>query len=96
MRHCRNGEDIYRKYDVIIGPVSPTTAPKIGESLSDPLKMYLGDIYTVSVNIAGLPGISVPCGEDSEGLPIGLQIIGDCFREDNVIRAAYTYEQSGK
>lgn len=89
-------DDAFAKYDVIIGPVSPTTAPKIGESLSDPLKMYLGDIYTVSVNIAGLPGISVPCGEDSEGLPIGLQIIGDCFREDNVIRAAYTYEQSQK
>ena len=89
-------DDAFAKYDVIIGPVSPTTAPKIGESLSDPLKMYLGDIYTVSVNIAGLPGISVPCGEDSDGLPIGLQIIGDCFREDNVIRAAYTYEQSGK
>lgn len=89
-------DDAFSKYDVIIGPVTPTTALKIGESLSDPLKMYLGDIYTVSVNIAGLPGISVPCGEDSEGLPIGLQIIGDCFREDNVIRAAYTYEQSQK
>ncbi len=87
-------DDAFAKYDVIIGPVTPTTALKQGESLSDPLKMYLGDIYTVSVNIAGLPGISVPCGEDSEGLPIGLQIIGDCFREDNVIRAAYTYEQS--
>ena len=89
-------DDAFEKYDVIIGPVTPTTAMKIGESLSDPLKMYLGDIYTVSVNIAGLPGISVPCGEDSEGLPIGLQIIGDCFREDNVIRAAYSYEQSQK
>lgn len=89
-------DDAFSKYDVIIGPVTPTTALNIGESLSDPLKMYLGDIYTVSVNIAGLPGISVPCGEDSEGLPIGLQIIGDCFREDNVIRAAYSYEQSQK
>lgn len=89
-------DDAFAKYDVIIGPVTPTTALKLGESLSDPLKMYLGDIYTVSVNIAGLPGISVPCGEDSEGLPIGLQIIGDCFREDNVIRAAYSYEQSQK
>lgn len=89
-------DDAFAKYDVIIGPVTPTTALKLGESLSDPLKMYLGDIYTVSVNIAGLPGISVPCGEDLEGLPIGLQIIGDCFREDNVIRAAYSYEQSQK
>ena len=56
--------------------------------------MYLGDIYTVSVNLAGLPGISVPCGMDSKGLPFGLQLIGDCFKEKNIIRAAYAYEQS--
>lgn len=71
----------FAKYDVILGPAAPTTAPKLGESLSDPLKMYLGDVYTVSVNLAGLPGISVPCGVDSKGLPIGLQLIGDCFKE---------------
>lgn len=87
-------DEAFEKYDVIIGPVTPNTAPKLGESLSDPLKMYLGDIYTVSVNIAGLPGISVPCGNDSEGLPIGLQIIGDCFEEKKVIRAAFSYEQA--
>lgn len=84
----------FEKYDVILGPAAPTTAPKIGESLSDPIKMYLGDIYTVSVNLAGLPGISVPCGKDDEGLPIGLQLIGDCFQEKNIIRAAYAYEQT--
>lgn len=84
----------FAKYDVILGPAAPTTAPKIGESLSDPIKMYLGDIYTISVNLAGLPGISVPCGVDSKGLPIGLQLIGDCFKEKNIIRAAYAYEKT--
>ena len=87
-------DDAFAKYDVILGPVAPTTAPKLGESLSDPLKMYLGDIYTISVNLAGLPGISIPCGKDSKGLPIGLQLIGDCFKEKNLIRTAYTYEQA--
>ena len=88
-------DEAFAKYDVIIGPAAPTTAPKLGESLSDPIKMYLGDIYTISVNLAGLPGISVPCGVDSKGLPIGMQILGDCFKENNIIRAAYAYEQSG-
>ena len=81
-------------YDVILGPASPVTAPKLGESLSDPLKMYLGDIYTISVNLAGLPGLSVPCGTDSKGLPIGLQLIGDCFKENQIIRAGYAFERS--
>ena len=84
----------FEKYDVILGPAAPTTAPKLGESLSDPLKMYLGDIYTISVNLAGLPGITLPCGMDQSGLPIGLQLIGDCFAEKKIIRAAYTYEQT--
>ncbi len=84
----------FEKYDMILGPAAPTTAPKLGESLSDPIKMYLGDIYTIAVNLAGLPGISVPCGTDSQGLPIGLQLIGDCFEEKKIIRAAYAYEQS--
>lgn len=84
----------FEKYDVILGPVAPTTAPKIGDSLSDPIKMYLGDIYTISVNLAGLPGMSLPCGKDSNGMPIGLQIIGDCFQEKKVIRAAYAFEQT--
>ena len=84
----------FAKYDIILGPVAPTTALTMGESLSDPIKMYLGDVYTVPVNLAGLPGISVPCGQDSNGLPIGMQIIGDCFKEKNIIRAAYTFEQA--
>ena len=84
----------FEKYDVILGPAAPTTAPKLGASLSDPLKMYLGDIYTISVNLAGLPGVTLPCGTDQSGLPIGLQLIGDCFEEKKIIRAAYTYEQT--
>ncbi len=84
----------FEKYDVILAPASPTTAPKLGSSLSDPLKMYLGDIYTISVNLAGLPGVSVPVCTDSAGLPIGVQLIGDCFKEKNIIRAAYAYEQA--
>ncbi len=84
----------FEKYDVILGPAAPATAPKLGESLSDPLQMYLGDIYTISVNLAGLPGMTVPCGKDSKGLPIGLQLIGDCFKEKNIIRAGYAYECS--
>ena len=87
-------DEAFAKYDVIIAPAAPTTAPKIGSSLADPIKMYLGDIYTISVNLAGLPGITVPCGKDSNGLPIGMQIIGDCFKEKTIIRAAYAYEQT--
>ena len=87
-------DEAFAKYDVILGPVAPTTAPRLGDSLSDPIKMYLGDIYTIAVNLAGLPGISLPCGRDKNGLPIGLQLIGDCFQEKKLIRAAYTYEKS--
>ena len=84
----------FEKYDVILGPVAPTTALPIGESLSDPIKMYLGDIYTVSVNLAGLPGISLPCGTDRAGLPVGLQLLGQTFGEKKIIQAAYTFEQN--
>ena len=84
----------FADYDVILGPVAPTTAPEIGKSLSDPIKMYLGDIYTISANLCGLPGISVPCGMDRAGLPIGVQLLGDCFKEKDIIRAAYAYEQT--
>ena len=87
-------DDAFAKYDVILGPAAPYTAPKLGESLRDPIQMYLGDIYTISVNLAGLPGMTVPCGMDSKGLPIGLQLIGDCFKENNIIRAGYAFEQS--
>ncbi len=83
----------FEKYDVILGPAAPTTAPEIGKSLSDPIKMYLGDIYTISVNLAGLPGMSVPCGLDSKGLPIGVQLIGDCFKENNIIKAGFAIEK---
>ncbi|HJA66804.1 aspartyl/glutamyl-tRNA amidotransferase subunit A [Lachnoclostridium sp. An169] len=86
----------FEKYDIILGPAAPTTAPKLGESLSDPMKMYLGDIYTISVNLAGLPGISVPVGKDSKGLPVGMQLIGNVFEEKTLIRAAYTYECATK
>ena len=86
-------DEAFAKYDVILGPVAPTTAPKLGESLSDPIKMYLGDIYTIAVNLAALPGICLPCGKDSKGLPIGLQLIGDCYSEKKLIQMAYTFEQ---
>lgn len=89
-------DEAFEKYDLIIGPVAPTTAPKIGDSLSDPIKMYLGDIYTISVNLAGLPAISLPCGVDDKGLPIGVQMIGNSFEEKTILRAAYTYEQARK
>lgn len=87
-------DEAFAKYDVILGPVAPTTAPKLGSSLADPIMMYLGDIYTISVNLAGLPGISVPCGKDDNGLPIGVQLIGDCFNEKKLIQTAYAYEQA--
>ena len=86
----------FAKYDLILAPASPDTAPKLGASLSDPLKMSLGDIYTISVNLAGLPGMTVPCGLDSKGLPIGMQLIGDCFKEKDIIRAGYAFECTRK
>lgn len=89
-------DEAFEKYDVILAPAAPTTAPKLGESLSDPIQMYLGDIYTIAVNLAGLPGISIPCGNDSKGLPIGAQLLGNCFDEKTIIRAAYTYERGRK
>ena len=87
-------DEAFQKYDVIITPTSPTTAFKIGERVSNPLEMYMSDICTVPVNIAGLPAISIPCGFDSKGLPIGLQIIGKAFDEQTILRVAYTYEQN--
>lgn len=84
----------FQEYDVLLAPAAPYTAPKLGESLKDPLAMYLGDIYTVAVNLCGLPGITVPCGKDKAGLPIGIQMIGDCFMEKKILRAAHAYEQA--
>ncbi|MBS4206128.1 Asp-tRNA(Asn)/Glu-tRNA(Gln) amidotransferase subunit GatA [Lederbergia citrea] len=86
-------EDIFAKYDVIIGPTTPTTAYKIGEVVHDPVTMYARDLLTIPVNLAGLPGISVPCGF-TEGLPLGLQIIGKHFDEQMVYRVAHAYEQA--
>lgn len=87
-------DDAFARYDVILGPTAPDTAPLLGESLQDPLRMYLGDIYTIAVNLAGLPAVSVPCGFDGKGLPIGVQLIGDCFEEKKLIRAAFAYEKA--
>ena len=83
----------FEKYDILLGPTTPNTAPKLGDSLSHPMNMYLGDIYTIALNLAGLPGISLPCGKDKGGLPIGLQLIGDCFMDKKVMQAAYAYEE---
>ena len=84
----------FKEVDVIVTPVTPTPAFKLGEKIEDPLQMYLSDIYTISVNLAGLPAISVPCGFSHAGLPIGLQLIGRAFEEDTILRAAHAYEQS--
>src|SRR5205085_6710747 len=86
-------EEAFRKVDAIVTPTSPTAAFKIGEKVDDPLAMYLADIYTVTANLAGVPGISVPCGETKERLPIGLQILGRHFDESTVMRVGYAYEQ---
>ena len=86
----------FEKYDVIITPTSPTVAFKLGSKSENPMEMYLSDICTVSVNIAGLPGISIPCGVDSEGMPIGMQIIGNKFCEETIIKTAYAFEQKTK
>ena len=85
---------VFDKYDLIIGPTAPTTAYKFGEKSDNPMEMYLGDIYTVSVNIAGLPGLVVPCGFDAKKLPIGLQLIGKALDEPTLIRVAYTFQQN--
>ena len=83
----------FAKYDLLLTPVAPTTAPRLGESLSDPLQMYLSDIYTVSVNLAGLPALSMPCGFDSKGLPVGAQLIGAPLMEQKVLNAAHAFQQ---
>ena len=89
-------EKLFEKYDVLITPTSPTVAYEIGTKSNNPLEMYLADLCTVSVNIAGLPGISIPCGVDNQGMPIGMQLIGKPFGEETIIQAAYTYEQETK
>jgi len=85
---------VFETHDVIVTPTAPTTAFRIGEKTSDPLQMYLSDIFTISINLAGLPGLSLPCGFDKAGLPIGLQIVGRPFEEEKVFQAAHAYEQA--
>jgi aspartyl-tRNA(Asn)/glutamyl-tRNA(Gln) amidotransferase subunit A len=85
-------DQAFTQCDLLLTPVAPTTAPKLGESLSDPLQMYLSDIYTVSVNLAGLPGVSVPCGFDDKGMPIGAQLIGPHFGEGKLLNAAHAFQ----
>ena len=92
---ARDFEEAFKKVDVIVTPTSPTAAFKLGEKVDDPLAMYLADIYTVTADLAGIPGISVPCGETREKLPIGLQILGRHFDEATVLRVAHAYEQAG-
>lgn len=87
-------DKVFEKFDAIITPTSPTTAFKLGEKVNDPLSMYLSDIYTTSVNLAGIPAISIPCGFSREGLPIGLQIMAKAFNEEMIFRIAYTFEQN--
>jgi aspartyl-tRNA(Asn)/glutamyl-tRNA(Gln) amidotransferase subunit A len=83
----------YEKCDVIIGPVSPTTAWNIGEKIDDPLTMYLSDIYTISANLAGIPALSVPCGS-VDNLPVGLQILGKQWDEETILKVGFAYEQA--
>ena len=86
-------DEIFKDFDAILCPTAPTTAPEIGKSLSDPLKMYLSDVYTVSANLAGLPGVSVPCGFDKNNMPIGAQILGPVLSDTKVLNIGYAYQQ---
>ena len=89
----RDFDRILSENDLILSPVAPTAAYKIGEKIDDPLTMYMGDAYTVPVNIAGLPAVSLPCGTDGAGLPVGAQLIGKPFGEAEILRAAYVLEK---
>ncbi|TFG60082.1 MAG: Asp-tRNA(Asn)/Glu-tRNA(Gln) amidotransferase subunit GatA, partial [Nitrospirales bacterium] len=90
----RDFDTVFQEVDLLVSPVMPTPAFRLGERLEDPLQMYLSDIYTIPASLAGLPAISVPCGLSSKGLPIGLQLMGRPFEENIVLRAAYAYEQA--
>jgi len=83
---------LFERFDMILSPVAPTTAYKLGENVGDPMKMYMGDIYTVSINLAGLPAAALSCGFDAQGLPIGFQLIGNAFSEDKLVGAARVYQ----
>jgi aspartyl-tRNA(Asn)/glutamyl-tRNA(Gln) amidotransferase subunit A len=90
----RDFEEAFSRVDVMVTPTAPTPAFKVGEKADDPLQMYLSDIFTISVNLAGVPGISIPCGFTHNGLPIGMQLIGRHFDEETILRAAFAYEQA--
>jgi aspartyl-tRNA(Asn)/glutamyl-tRNA(Gln) amidotransferase subunit A len=90
----RDFDEAFRQVDVIACPVTPTTAFRIGEKVADPLQMYLSDVFTLAVNLAGICGLSLPCGFDAAGLPIGLQLIAAAFEEETILQAAYAYEQA--
>jgi aspartyl-tRNA(Asn)/glutamyl-tRNA(Gln) amidotransferase subunit A len=91
---ARDFAEAFGRCDVIAGPVTPTVAFPIGEKASDPVQMYLEDLYTIPVNLAGLPGLSVPCGFGAHGLPVGLQVIGNYFDEARMLRVAHQYQQA--
>jgi aspartyl-tRNA(Asn)/glutamyl-tRNA(Gln) amidotransferase subunit A len=90
----RDFERAFAMADVLVSPTSPTTAFKIGEKVNDPLSMYIADLMTIPINLAGLPAMSVPCGFDTQGLPIGIQLIGNVLQESTLLDIAYAYEQS--
>ncbi len=86
-------DKLFKRFHMILSPVAPTTAYRLGENVADPIKMYMGDIYTVSVNLAGLPAAALPCGFDNTGLPIGFQLIGGAFGENKLVEAARVYQR---
>ncbi len=88
----RDFDDAFASVDAVVSPTSPTTAFRLGEKLDDPLAMYLNDVYTVPVNLAGLPGLSIPCGFDNQKLPIGLQLIGRPFDEETLFRLGHAWQ----
>ena len=89
-------EEAFRKVDFLVSPTSPTPPFRLGEKTNDPLEMYLSDIFTIAANLVGIPGISVPCGSTTDGLPIGMQIMGTHFDEERVLNLAHAFEQSGE
>jgi aspartyl-tRNA(Asn)/glutamyl-tRNA(Gln) amidotransferase subunit A len=91
----RDFENAFQDVDVIACPIAPTPPFKIGEMVGDPLSMYLSDVFTLCINMAGVPGLSVPCGRTATGLPIGLQLLGGYFQEETLLRVGYHYEQAG-
>ena len=92
--HIKGFLPYLEKYDMILSPVSPTTAYEIGGQISDPIAMYMADIYTVSVNLSGIPAVALPCGKDSQGLPVGMQLIGKAFSEETLVAAAAEYQRA--